>query len=171
MKEREENRIKELFHELKQEDERRAPAFARTMQAALSRSAKTRRPWRILPVAVATAVLILVGVFVFIIFRQSATEPYQAVGTEPVAPLAQPPAPGVIVSAPHKSESPNKKETPGAGRRRVVHQRRPSPTLISDWHSPTDFLLETSGWQLLRTTPRVDELITSIKGLFPEEMN
>jgi hypothetical protein len=173
MKEREENRIKELFHELKQEDERRAPAFARILEAALSGSAKTRQPWPVLPVAVAAAMLILVGVFVFTVSRQSATETYQAESSssEPVAPLAEPPAPGLAVSAPHKNESPNKPEPTRSARRRVAQLRRLSPTLISEWHSPTDFLLETSGWQLLRTTPRVDESITSIKGLFPEEMN
>ena len=171
MKEREESRIKELFNELKQEDERRAPAFARTMEAALSRGAKTRQPWRMLPVAVVTVMLILVGIFVFIIFSQSPIETYQAEGPEPVAPLDQPPPPGVIESVPHKNESPNKKELPRPIKRRITGQRRLSPTLISNWQSPTDFLLETSGWQLLRTTPRVDESITSIKGLFPEKMN
>ena len=171
MKEREENRIKELFSELKQVDERRAPAFARTMEAALSRGAKTRRPWRVLPVAVVAVMLILVGLSLFIILRQSPAETYQAAGNEPVVPLDQPPSPGVIESTPHMNESANKKESPRPGKRRVTGHRSVSPTLISDWQSPTDFLLETTGWQLLRTTPRVDESITSIKGLFPEKMN
>ena len=177
MKEREESRIKELFHELKQEDERRAPAFARTMEAALSRSAKTstsaktRQPWRLLPVAVVAVMLILVGISVFIIFRQSATETYQAEIADTVAPLAQPPPPSVIENTPRKDESVDKKDSQRPGKRRVARERPLSPTLISDWRSPTDFLLETSSWQLLKATPRVDESITSIKDLFPEEKN
>jgi hypothetical protein len=183
MKEREENRIKELFHELRRDDERRAPAFARTMDAALSRSVKTHRGWQLLPVAAATVMLILIGLSVFIIFRQSSTKTYQAAEVEPVAPPDQSSQPEVIVSAPRKNGSPNKNglpnkngspdriESPKPGKRRVARQRKLSPTLISDWQSPTDFLLETSGRQLLRTTPRVDESITSIKGLFPEKMN
>ena len=171
MREREENRIRELFNEMKREDERRAPSFARTMESALSRGAKTRQPWRVLPIAVAAALLILIGLSAFIIFRRSAPQIYQAARTEPVAPPDQPPPPDIIKIAPRKNEPPNRKEPARSGKRRVTDQPRPSPTLISDWKSPTDFLLETSGRQLLRTTPRVDESITNIKELFPEEMN
>ena len=171
MKDREENRIKELFHELRRDDERRAPDFAHLMDAALSRSVNTHRGWRVLPVAAAAVMLILIGLSVFIIFRQSSTKTYQAAEVEPVAPPDQSSQPGVNESAPRKNGSPNRIESPKPGKRRVTRQRKVSPTLISDWRSPTDFLLETSGLQLLRTTPRVDESITSIKGLFPEKMN
>ena len=111
MKEREENRIKELFHELKREDERRAPAFARTMEAALSRGAKTRQPWPVLPVAVVAIILALVAVSVFIIFKRGATKTYQ---TEPAKEEAQntpalPPSlpPSGFASEPRRYESPN----------------------------------------------------------------
>jgi hypothetical protein len=165
MKEQEENRIKELFLELKQEDKRRAPTFARIMEAALSRSAKTRQPWRILPVAVVTVMLVLVAGSLFIIFKQDSTKTYQTERSELETPNAKSQPPDVIIAVP------NKKESPKSGKRRVTRQTRLSPTLISDWRSPTDFLLKTSGEQLLRTTPRLNESITSIKGFSLEEMN
>ena len=55
----EENRIKELFHELKRDEEDRAPAFARVMEAARLRPVEPRQPLRVLTIAVATALLVL----------------------------------------------------------------------------------------------------------------
>ncbi|HJQ70979.1 MAG TPA: hypothetical protein VKA70_18530 [Blastocatellia bacterium] len=166
--EREEERIKELFHELKREDERRAPAFARVMGAARSTSFKTRRPLRVLTIAVAAALLVL-AVASLLVIRQLTTKtaPVERVETEePPAPSSQP---AVIADNPDKSRAPDERRATKQSRRRVARRAPESATLISGWRSPTDFLLNTPGQQLLRTTPRLGESIVDIEEFFPEE--
>jgi hypothetical protein len=165
---REENRIKELFHELKQEDAHNAPAFARIMEAARLRTVEPRQPWRILTIAVATVMLVIVGSSVFII-RQLSTKPRPIERAELEEPAAKSPPPDVITAGPDKKEALNKSEAPKTVRRRVERRPKRAATLISGWRSPTDFLLKNSGEQLLRTTPRLGESIVNIEGFFLEE--
>jgi hypothetical protein len=167
---REENRIKELFHELKKEDAHSAPSFARIMEAARLRTVEPRHPWRILTIAVATVMLVLVGSSLFII-RQLSTKPQPIERADMEEPIVESPPPDVITAGPDKNEALNKNEAPKTVRRRVTNRPKHAATLISGWRSPTDFLLKISGEQLLRTTPRLGESIVNIEGFFLEEKN
>lgn len=167
---REENRIKELFHEFKQADEHSAPAFARIMEAARLRTVEPRQGWRVLTIAAATVMLVLVGSSLFII-RQLSTKPQPIERAELEEPAAESPPPDVITAGLKKKETLNKNEAPKTVRRRVERRPKHAAMLISGWRSPTDFLLKTSGEQLLKTTPRLGESIVNIEGFFLEEKN
>ncbi|HEX5734206.1 MAG TPA: hypothetical protein VF131_15335 [Blastocatellia bacterium] len=168
--EREENRIKELFHELKREEESRAPDFARVMEAARSRPVKTRRPLRILTIAVATALLVMAISSLFVI-RQLSPKPAPVERVETEEPPVESIPPTVITAGPDKNESLSNNEAPKPARRRVTRRPRQAATLISGWQSPTDFLLIPPGQQLLRTTPRLGESIVNIEVFFLDEKN
>lgn len=172
----EENRIKELFHELKREEEGRAPAFARVMEAARLRPVKTRQPLRVLTIAVATALLVM-AISSLLVIRQLSSKTAPIERAETHEPPAESVPPADITAIPDRSESLNKNEAldkneaPKPVRRRVTRRPRQAATLISGWRSPTDFLLNTSGQQLLRATPRLGESIVNIEGFFLDERN
>jgi hypothetical protein len=172
----EENRIKELFHELKLEEEGRAPAFARVMEAARLRAVETRQPLRVLTIAVATALLVL-AISSLLVIKQLSPKTAPVERAEAQEPPAESVPPAVITDVPDKNESLNnneamdKNKAPKPARRRVTRRPRQAATLISGWRSPTDFLLNTSGQQLLRATPRLGESIVNIEGFFLDEKN
>ncbi len=166
----EEKKLKGLFHELRQEDERLAPSFARDWEAALSRIGKAHHPWRVFRVAAATVMLIVLGSSVFIFFRQPARQP---------APTGTPAeAPASVASRTHQSPPPivplfkaPGKELPRAVRRQLSARPRQPAVFISQWRSPTDFLLKSPGEQLLKTVPRPGESVREIKASMPDENN
>ena len=177
---REENEIRRLFRELRREDERLAPPFAGDWNAALSRTDRERTPRRTLRLSAAAATaLIVLGGLALVVFRTpSKPTPDAAQGS--VAARVQTQAPPVVsteapTSRVEKSEAGRNREAePGAKigsarglskniRRRVPPRSRPAVTLISRWRSPTEFLLNSPGEQLLRTVPRLDESLLKIK--------
>ena len=92
------NQYYQLFRELRLDDERAAPQFAVSWQAAAARATSRRhgpRSWRL---AITTAALVVVGTGVTLVFQR-------------------PGAPSVPSAA------------------------TPSAVLITQWESPTDFLL------------------------------
>ena len=105
--EREENRIKELFHELKREEECRAPDFARVMEAARLRTVKTRRPFRVLTIAVATALLVM-AISSLLVIRQLSPKTAPVEMAETQAPPVESMPPAVITAGPGKIESPER---------------------------------------------------------------
>jgi hypothetical protein len=48
-------------------------------------------------------------------------------------------------------------------RRQRRVQRRPETLWLSQWRSPTEFLMRTAGDQFLKTTPRLNESLIEIK--------
>ena len=124
----EEQKLRELFHELKQEDERFAPSFARDWEAALSRLGKARSPRRLVRVATAAMMLILLIGSVAVFFS-------------------------------HPSRKPALTETPG------------STIFLSQWRSPTNFLLQSPGEQLLKTVPHLGLSSVEIRAIMPDKMN
>lgn len=48
---------------------------------------------------------------------------------------------------------------------------QPDVALLSQWRSPTEFLLHTPGDQLLKTVPRLGGSLIEIKALAPEQKN
>ena len=114
-----EKRIKDLFDELKEEDKRLAPSFAKVWGAAASRGEKSHHPRRALRTAVAAATLIVVIGFAVIFYRQSSRP-----RTPPTAESAM---------------------------------------LLSEWRSPTDFLLRSPKDQFMKTVPRLGESLFELK--------
>jgi hypothetical protein len=47
----------------------------------------------------------------------------------------------------------------------------PLATLISEWQSPTDFLLTMPSEQLLKTVPRLHDSTIEFKTILPDEKN
>ncbi len=46
---------------------------------------------------------------------------------------------------------------------------QPPAILISEWRSPTEFLLRIPGEELLRRVPRLDESLVNIKAIIPDQ--
>lgn len=177
-----EQKIRQLFRDAQQADERAAPSFAATLQAAMTR-AERRKPgamfWRIAVTAVALAV---VSVTAFVIFRQSATtksDPEAHAGI--ITPLPYDRSRESVDSERKDSIVPFSPIPPGLPPKRAglrPPRRRPritpseqSTTLISEWQSPTDFLLTMPGEQLLKTVPRLHDSTIDFKTILPGEKN
>jgi hypothetical protein len=105
----------------------------------------------------AVALIITIGsVFVFFtprpepgVERQAAVQPQEA---------------DTMTDAPQP-----KKDVQPRGVRRS-RPRRQTRLLISQWRSPTDFLLKTSGEQLLKAVPRLNDSIVQFR-VMPDERN
>jgi hypothetical protein len=182
-----EQKIKQLFRDARRADEHAAPSFTATLAAAMMRAERREPGAWFLRVAVTTVALVVISVSALFIFRQSATPPK-------VDPEAHA---GGIITLPydHSRESvdPERKDsivpfspippefTPKhAGLRSPRRRPRvtpphqsfvPSATLISQWQSPTDFLLTIPGEQLLKTVPRLRESSIEFKTILPDEKN
>src|SRR5215475_14780608 len=148
--------IKELFQRLKREDERRAPSFARcwtTARSQLEQRRRRRLMWWL--AAAGMASLSLSAGWLIISNREpkrvkpAETAVRRDPPTRPVETLA-PPVP-----------SPIHEPSPPANKGVALKQRRNSPApqpdlaSLSEWRSPTEFLLRTPGATLLRTVPRL----------------
>src|SRR5687768_12018250 len=166
---REEERIRKLFQQLKEEDERHAPSFAHDWNAALSRQEKLKHQWSAWRVAVGAALLIVLGAggagwWMYV--RQSTKQPDPveiARSDRPVDSFT--PLPGSPSSAPVKNP-------PSITRRqRASVRRQPTAIWISQWRSPTQSLLQTPGEQLLKRVPRLDESLVNIKATIPDQKN
>jgi hypothetical protein len=178
---REENEIRRLFRELRREDERLAPPFARDWNAALSRTGGGRTRRRALRLRAATAAaLVALGGLALATFNISSRRPTPHAAQGPVAAPArtQPPSVASVGALPSPVEEPEAWRNRGAKpdskigsarglskniRRRTPPRPQAEVTLISRWRSPTEFLLNTPGGQLLRTVPRLDDSVLKIK--------
>src|SRR5262249_31906335 len=136
----EEERIREQFQRQREEDERNAPSFAHTWNGALALREKPRRRqslWRL----AGAAALILLAAGWWMFFRQS---------TKRQAPIeiGRSGTPAPRVTAPPVSQAPAPvKNPPDLTRRRPFARPQTPPILISQWRSPTEFLLRTPGEQ------------------------
>ena len=124
----EENRFKELFHDLKREDARLAPSFTRDWDAASSRVGKVSSFGPVARVIAALVVLLALGGLMRGSFRSS-------------------PKPTILTGTPVALSS------------------------ISQWQSPTDFLLKFPGDSLLKTIPQLGESFLEIRGNISDQTN
>lgn len=165
----EEEKIRQLFHELREEDDRHTPSFASILEAALSKteSDKPRRfAWQL---ALVTASIILIVSLALLILRQSS--PQQSINPAPTDDLILrlpdrkiEPSPAPLIM---KSVEPRK-----IIRRKSLPARFHQPSmLISRWQSPTDFLLNTWGAELLKSVPRVTDSAVNLKPISTVEKN
>jgi len=74
----EENQLRQLFHELKQEDERHTPLFGRTWQSATSRADHPHEAAMLWRVVVATAALIIVATSMTLFHLHSNSAPRES---------------------------------------------------------------------------------------------
>ncbi|MEK6302707.1 MAG: hypothetical protein AABO41_18510 [Acidobacteriota bacterium] len=155
----EEETIKRLFRETRQADSTFAPDFAATIEAARSRRREVRPRRMALRPAVVTISLVLLAAFAVVVLIRSATGPSAPVASEPSSSVVKPSA----VLAGVKPPTVNTPVRPAS----PIRPRRTLPgratTLISQWRSPTDFLLNTPGNELLKTLPRIGDSSIDIR--------
>ncbi|HEY9231146.1 MAG TPA: hypothetical protein VIS78_03345 [Blastocatellia bacterium] len=164
----EEQKIKQWFHEARQADAARAPAFADVLAAAAQSKRRGAARWLAWRIAFVSVVLLTIGIAAFVFFKESRTEPPDAAGVArlplyPQNPLA-PTTPRAVTHRPDRSAKATPANIRLSARSRRLAQPRfavgPSALLSFKWQSPTDFLLQTPGADLLKTVPRVgDSLI------------
>ncbi|HLG13269.1 MAG TPA: hypothetical protein VJH03_01935 [Blastocatellia bacterium] len=172
-----EKRIEKLFHEMRADDQHRAPSFTRDWAAAVARSQTPKRFSPVLRLAAAAAMLVALGAFLLVFLRHSPrSEKPETAGagttiqenrpeeraTSPISPTPSMPSPPAV-----RVRRPGSKIL--ARRSRSRHAQ--SAILISQWRSPTDFLLRTPGDALLKTLPRVGGSVVEINAIPPREMN
>lgn len=175
-----EKRINRLFYELRQEDEQHAPSFDSVLRAGSPKAAQSSPAWFSLRIAVASAMLILVSGLVFVLLKPflSSTE---TENSEPSLPIVKTPY-WQLKPLPYEPLTPSIERNPTLEAihrelARPARHKRPAARsyqpamLISEWRSPTGFLLRTPGEQLLKTVPRVGESLFEIKLRIPDEKN
>lgn len=122
----EEKKIRELFQQLKREDERLATPFATAWEAAVSRMQRSRRGWRFVAMW-ATSVVLALGLGISILYFNRTSKGLDAM---------------------------------------EISQ---SVLLMSQWQSPTEFLLNTPGRQFLASVPQLGERFMEISALAEKE--
>jgi hypothetical protein len=164
---REEERIRKLFQQLREEDERHAPSFAHDWDVALSRQDMPRRRLVVWQLTACAAALIVLGAGWWMFSGQLTMRqaPIEIVRPELPAHAATPPTP--------LSPSPASLKNPPAITRRQRPSVRPQPPaiLISQWRSPTQSLLQIPGEELFKRVPRLDESLVNIKAIIPNVNN
>jgi hypothetical protein len=154
-----EKRIKELFRGLRLADERRAPRFASTLRSA-SETAGRVGGKRIAWALVTMVVTLGAAAALFVVVRDHRP------------PVPEQPGPGehrpVTGETGQKPDRVVRPETKQNSDRDVEVERTIAPVrgvaragsaaaLISQWESPTEFLLRTPGNELINTVPRLGE--------------
>lgn len=165
-----EKRIRQLFREMRSDDQRRSPQFAGVLEAAISRTARSQN--RVWPMrwALAVATLIVVALATIAIIRHSTPQTMDAKQQAVVEPEPSPKSdlrqPGPLA--------------PKVSRRVVKHIRHRStagePAIdmksLFAWQSPTASLLKASSEDLsLMTLPRVGESLQTLKTFSPDLWN
>jgi len=161
----EEKTIKELFQQLKREDERQAPPFAYTKAAALAQREPGTQRWGVQLAAVAALVLLVCSVMWWSLHGHVKKPPF------PVETVLNVPKPGAPRVSTPPSLAVSVSPKPAVYRRRARRQAQPDLALLSQWRSPTEFLLRLPGDSLLKTVPRFGESRIEIKNLVPEQQN
>jgi hypothetical protein len=142
---RQDDKLGELFLELKKEDARRAPSFGQVWETASSRRRNTRRRDYFLRIAATAAMLLALGIVVAQILNQHSSH-------HPAPTLA---SPKISLRAGIQSSS-------------LPWQ---SAVLISEWRAPTDFLLQSPGEQLLKWILRSGQPQIDLPDNTPVEKN
>lgn len=167
-----EERIRQLFHELSCEDQRRAPAFVNLLTATESRSkgSSFRALWPLK--IVAAGILCLTVLIVFRASRRvSPQEP--AVQNPTTNALASSSVPDNVI----RNLPPPAKPGPLSTRRARPRQRQFSGSLtvamrsLSSWQSPTSALLQSPRDDMLNRLPRLGESLQMIRTFSLDQFN
>lgn len=166
-----EKRIRELFREMRQEDERVAPPFVKDWEIARSQTGKLRHHYHIFRFAAAAGLLCAATLTAFILLRENPKHRIQSVAVVPeplsVSDLAakQPAHPDSAPVSPIKKSSKPARRTHASGR----SARTGFP--ISTWQSPTASLLSSVSQEILKTVPRLDESLPEMRSAVPNRLN
>ena len=164
----EERAIRELFRQLRRNDESGAPSFVDSLAPAPSRydkDSRLRLGWQ---VAVAIVVALLLGGAWLIFSGRDTKTP----GKSNMAHTDGGTAPRVEAPPPNPTPSPIEAQTIKPDRQYRKQRRsqlRPETLLLSQWRSPTEFLMRTPGDQFLKTIPRLNESLIEIKLIAPTQ--
>jgi hypothetical protein len=165
-----EKKIKDLFLDLRSTDERMAPGFDSLVHRP--RHASPRIGW--MRLAAAGILLVLVATSAAVIIRRvlrtdipAASDPGEAVSAASPTPLSS--NKGSVV----RPDEGGTQQLATAGVRHMPARRTPrhgyigrpgrSDLLISEWRSPTEFLLRSSGTEILRAAPRLDDSVIRLR--------
>ena len=164
--EAEERNTKELFQQLRQDDERQAPTFISMWEVTMSRSEKAG-PYRlVLRIAAVMVALGLLSAYWLILFKRQASLPTPA---PPRHVIAGDPSHAPILVPPPESAAQRLRKR--ARQSRTPAQSGQSDMVISEWRSPTDFLLRMPGEQWLRTVPQFGGALAGIDTPAPDQKN
>lgn len=158
----EERTIRELFQQLRCDDESGAPSFVGSPAPASSRHKGANHQRRVWQAVAAAVVSLLLGV-VWLIFSGWNTKTH---GPADVVNSGGAPAPSVEAPPPNPTPSSSEKRPIKPDRQHRKQRRaqlRPETLLLSQWRSPTESLMRTPGDQFLKTIPRLNESLIEIK--------
>ena len=155
-----EKRLKRLFHDLGSEDERKAPDFPKALQASLPRGRESGRRlplWRLVAIAGIPVVAVVVAL---LLLTDHPTEPAAPEGDfTTLQPLpyrmtgAEAPSPTI-----KELDSLRRAASATYPRRRSAASRTHNSSIhLSQWRSPTDYLLSVPGSELLKSLPRIPD--------------
>jgi hypothetical protein len=191
----EDKRIRALFHELKREEKRAAPLFAKTWNIAEAESHRRgfsrlrfqpsarllRFTTAILVVSLVVAATVLLPRYLRLL-RQARQPKHdyagQEVAADPRATSEEPPRSGKVPAkresgkptdrlvAIRRSVRVKKSQVASAQRARSVKQNGPS-----EWQSPTAKLLRSAGDELLRFVPQMNESAEEMKKFLSNDLN
>lgn len=163
----EDRKAKEFFQQLKQDDRLSVPSFAGMVETVAASGERKTGHWLSLRWAaapIAAALVLLVGSW-FLFVRQE-----QILLLPPLPDDAN--HPGKLTCNCGGELPPPKNDKPS---KVVRHKSSARPmqmnVLISQWRSPTDFLLKTSRQRLLNDVPRLGVPLMEIKPLEFEQKN
>ncbi|MBS1788497.1 MAG: hypothetical protein JST85_12285 [Acidobacteria bacterium] len=165
----EEREAREWFQQLKRDDERSAPSFASVVNAANServgRKVDSWRYFRLATVSVAAMLVLSASGWLWFIRQEQVLLPPPVPADANRSGTLSCNCGGDLPPPPRPQTSP-----------RSVRHKRSVPresinTLISQWHSPTEFLLQTSGQRWLKEVPRLGVPRLEIKSLDFEQKN
>lgn len=162
--EAEERKARELFQQLKRDDALSAPDFSHVMNAVVTNGERPSARWRNLRLAMipttATLLLLLSG-WLWLVQREEvllppdppelSTKAFCNCPTEPV--IARNDAPPKVV------------------RYKRTTSLKPINTLVSQWRSPTEFLLKKPGERWMKEVPKLGVPRLDIKSLDFEQKN
>lgn len=164
--ETENRKIKELFQHLKQDDQFSVPSFANVMNKAASGEGKPIG-WfklRVAMVPIAAVLVLLMGGW-FLFARQ------EQVLLPPPLPEDANQSGKLACNCGGELPPPKQDKQPKAVRRKHSASRMQINALVSQWRSPTDFLLKTPGQRWLNEVPRLGVPRIEIKPLEFEQKN
>lgn len=152
-----EKEIRQLFLKERQANESVTPDFAITLEAALSK--KRERPRGLILRFAFAVVLVAIAVSVFLFVGRNSREQAPSVAADPSESIIKPAAPQTGPA----SLLPEERAKPFSLAHRHRRSTRRAAPLISQWRSPTEFLLRTPGDELLRSVPRLGASAVEIK--------
>ena len=171
--ETEEQKAQKLFQQLKRDDELSTPSFARVLERAAVSGEGNSGGWlrlRLMMAPIAALLVLLAGGWFLFARRVQILVP-----PPPTLPtlLSENAKNGTILLAMRPNQVPIARDNKSP---KVVRHKRSAPLmqtglLISQWRSPTDFLLKAPGQRWLNEVPRLGVPRIEIKPLEFEQKN